>query len=433
MSFPNEARGRLTEARNVLIDRRRQTRDSTERAAIDDAIRDINENVGILDQEALLDAATIVVDATKALEAVVRSARLGPFDLPVKALEGVLEKIGDLLRNGEVGEHLERAPEPVTAATAPTPTASRPTSGLADADVTSAPTTAVPSTASPAGVSSPTAVTPAGGSAGSGSQPTSTRPSTVSPGKVSPPATPIPGTVSPGSASAPKSAGSPTTSSGDVSTTTAPKPPISSQTVPGGVELPNIETSSNFTVIRSELDAWFNAVIVRNEHKDKVDWHTKQLLKNQPRYREVSLRVNRMPWAMVGVIHAMECCFNFAGHLHNGDPLTDRTKHVPSGQPQTGTPPFSWEDSAINALAQEGFDTVTDWSIPHMLYLLEKYNGFGYRKIGRPTPYLWSFSNLYDKGKYVADGRFDPQAVSKQCGAAVMIKALLENGNDLSS
>ena len=88
MSFANEARGRLTEARNVLIDRRRQTNDATERAAIDDAIRELNENLGFINQAALLDAATIVVDATKALETVVRSARLGPFDFDMKALEG---------------------------------------------------------------------------------------------------------------------------------------------------------------------------------------------------------------------------------------------------------------------------------------------------------------------------------------------------------
>ena len=53
--------------------------------------------------------------------------------------------------------------------------------------------------------------------------------------------------------------------------------------------------------------------------------------------------------------------------------------------------------------------------------------------MGRPTPYLWSFSKLYEKGKYVADGRFDPEAVSKQCGAAVMIRALVDRGMDLSS
>jgi lysozyme family protein len=28
------------------------------------------------------------------------------------------------------------------------------------------------------------------------------------------------------------------------------------------------------------------------------------------------------------------------------------------------------------------------------------------------------------KGKFVQDGRFDPEAVSKQCGAALMLKAV---------
>jgi lysozyme family protein len=431
MSFPNEARGRLTEARNVLIDRRRQANDAKERAAIDDAISVLNENLGFINQAALLDAAAAVVDATNALEAVVRSARLGPFDLHVKALEGVLEKIGDLLRNGEVGEHLERAPEPVVTPAGPAPTGSSPVS--APAGSASAPTAGGSTTASPGGVSAPTAASPAGGSAGSGTAPTSTRPSTVPPGNVSAPPATGPTTVSPGSASTPASAGSATVPPRSVPTPTAPKPPGTPQTVTGGVELPPIETSSNFTALRSELDAWFNAVILRDDCKDKVEWHTKQLMKHQSRYRDVGLSLNRIPWAMIGVIHAMECGFNFACHLHNGDPLTNRTKHVPAGQPQMGTPPFSWENSAVDALTQEGFNTVTDWSIPHMLYLLEKFNGFGYRKMRKPTPYLWSFSNLYEKGKYVADGRFDPQSASKQCGAAIMVKALIERGTDLSS
>jgi lysozyme family protein len=42
-----------------------------------------------------------------------------------------------------------------------------------------------------------------------------------------------------------------------------------------------------------------------------------------------------------------------------------------------------------------------------------------------PTPYLWSFSNNYEKGKFVADGHYDPEAVSKQCGAALMLKAIM--------
>jgi lysozyme family protein len=31
---------------------------------------------------------------------------------------------------------------------------------------------------------------------------------------------------------------------------------------------------------------------------------------------------------------------------------------------------------------------------------------------------------VYEKGKFVMDGKFDPNAVSKQCGAALMLKAV---------
>jgi lysozyme family protein len=45
-----------------------------------------------------------------------------------------------------------------------------------------------------------------------------------------------------------------------------------------------------------------------------------------------------------------------------------------------------------------------------------------------PTPYLWSFSNHYERGKFVADGKFSSTARSQQCGAAVMLKLLAEAG-----
>jgi lysozyme family protein len=59
---------------------------------------------------------------------------------------------------------------------------------------------------------------------------------------------------------------------------------------------------------------------------------------------------------------------------------------------------------------------------------LEAYNGLGYRGLGVPTPYLWSFSNHYESGKYVADGKFSRTARSQQCGAAVMLKLLADAG-----
>ena len=42
--------------------------------------------------------------------------------------------------------------------------------------------------------------------------------------------------------------------------------------------------------------------------------------------------------------------------------------------------------------------------------------------------YLWSFSNLYAKGKYVADNKFDPEVVSQQCGAGLILKSGKDSG-----
>ena len=153
-------------------------------------------------------------------------------------------------------------------------------------------------------------------------------------------------------------------------------------------------------------------------------YYVKRLKHGQPNYELVEREVG-VPWVFVGVIHGMECGFNFAGHLHNGDRLTARTVNVPKGRPKDGEPPFTWLQSALDALRMKKLDSVTDWSVPHMLYLLEGYNGFGYRRRAMPSPYLWSFSNVYEKGKFVMDGKFDPNAVSKQCGAALMLKAIL--------
>ncbi len=78
----------------------------------------------------------------------------------------------------------------------------------------------------------------------------------------------------------------------------------------------------------------------------------------------------------IAVIHNMEASQNFNKHLHNGDPLTARTVQVPAGRPKKGTPPFSWEDSAADALAIRGLGAKTDWSLAGMLYQLEGYNGW---------------------------------------------------------
>jgi hypothetical protein len=79
-------------------------------------------------------------------------------------------------------------------------------------------------------------------------------------------------------------------------------------------------------------------------------------------------------------------------------------------------------------LVGQGLDRWQDWSLAGVLYRLEAYNGFGYRKHHPEvrTPYLWSFSQHYGAGKYVQDGVWSPTAVSQQCGAAVLLRGLVD-------
>ena len=187
--------------------------------------------------------------------------------------------------------------------------------------------------------------------------------------------------------------------------------------------LPAVVRGKNFADLRDEYEAeWANCQI-RPDKAAAVNNAVARLNANKARYQQVAAAFQGMPWYFVGIIHAMEAGFRFDRHLHNGDLLTARTIRVPRGRP-AGAPPFDWETSARDALTFEGFDIVTDWSIPHPLYLWERYNGLGYRFKGLRTPYLWSFSNLYSRGRYVADGVYDPNESSKQCGAAVILKML---------
>lgn len=145
---------------------------------------------------------------------------------------------------------------------------------------------------------------------------------------------------------------------------------------------------------------------------------------NKHRYEDVS-KLTGVPWYVIASIHYRESSLNFKRHLHNGDPLTARTTHVPAGRPFAGNPPFAWEESAVDALTMRGLNKPRIWSTPEMLKQLEGFNGLGYQKRGINTPYLWAGTNHYTAGKYIADGKFDATVKDKQLGCAVIIKELL--------
>lgn len=174
----------------------------------------------------------------------------------------------------------------------------------------------------------------------------------------------------------------------------------------------------------------FDSCTTRPEKEEQIEETVIQIENNRGRYSAIADEF-RIPWFFLAVIHNMEASLNFSCHLHNGDPLTGRTVHVPANRPSGGSPPFTWEESTVDLIQLKRLDRQRNWSLPFLLHRLEGYNGWGYR-LFHPhvlSPYLWGASQHYTRGKYTADGVWSETAVSKQVGAAVLLRRLAERGS----
>lgn len=137
------------------------------------------------------------------------------------------------------------------------------------------------------------------------------------------------------------------------------------------------------------------------------------------RYQTVSAKT-KVPWWFIAVVHEREASQNWSSNLAQGDPWNKKSIHVPANRG-----PFkSWEDAAYDALVKcpPYAARNTDWSPGGALTMLEKYNGLGYYRKGLPSPYVWAGTNQYSKGKYISDGRYDPNVVDSQLGVAGLLK-----------
>jgi len=111
---------------------------------------------------------------------------------------------------------------------------------------------------------------------------------------------------------------------------------------------------------------------------------------------------------------------SFESYLGNGDPLSHRTTHVPRGRGPFAT----WEEGAADALALDHITEPEDWTWEWACYKWELWNGFGPRNHGRPSGYLWSGTDQYHGGKYVADGVWSPRTWDTQLGTVILAKAI---------
>lgn len=142
-------------------------------------------------------------------------------------------------------------------------------------------------------------------------------------------------------------------------------------------------------------------------------------------YDEIARR-SGVPAQLVTAIHYRESSCNFSTYLHNGDPLGYPTTHVPVGVYFT-----NFTDAAVDALLR--FSWLRDKyglnaysrDMAAMMAFAETYNGLGYYNRGRTSPYVYSGTNVYTSGKYVADGYFDPYTIDRQPGVYILVNKLL--------
>lgn len=213
-------------------------------------------------------------------------------------------------------------------------------------------------------------------------------------------------------------------------TETLNDPGTAPPSVPSITAQPQTTNSTDFSTLRDEYINFFFGGSIRDNRGNDVEFIAKRALLNKARYEAVASPLG-IPWWFVAAIHSLESNADFDTHLHNGDPLNNRTVNVPAGRPSA--PPangsaYTWEESATDALRLKQFHVETNWAVTNALYRWEKYNGFGYRSKRVPSPYLWSFSTVYEKGKFVSDGVYSADTVSRQCGAAVILMYLYQSG-----
>jgi len=170
-------------------------------------------------------------------------------------------------------------------------------------------------------------------------------------------------------------------------------------------------------LLTSNAERWPRAQITRSGFSAVAT----RLVAAKARYKAVETKTG-VPWPVIAVIHERESTQNWAKSLAQGDRWDHESTHVPAGR----GPFASWEEAAIDALVNCGPYAARwkDWSIGGILTLLEQYNGLGYARMGKPSPYIWAGTNQYVRGKYVHDGVYDPDEEDKQLGCAGLLMAI---------
>ncbi len=170
-----------------------------------------------------------------------------------------------------------------------------------------------------------------------------------------------------------------------------------------------------------------------------LDATAKRLVEAKPNYEAVEKRLVSLgyyvPWWFVAICSERE----YGGPPHwnrqlaQGDPLDRVSWHEPAGRG-----PFKYHDavSMTDAWQRGCLDALIDcaphaakwgdWSPGGTATIFEEYNGLGYANMGVPSAYVWSGSDQYITGKYVADHDYRAGVKDVQEGCMPILARMIE-------
>jgi lysozyme family protein len=179
---------------------------------------------------------------------------------------------------------------------------------------------------------------------------------------------------------------------------------------------------TNAAMIAANAERFARAKI-KPEWQASIDKTAKRLVADKARFLEVE-KQDGVKWFAVAIIKEREAGADpaFKRNIAQGDPWNEKSTHVPKGRGPFPNWDAATHDALVDCAPYAG--RWHDWSIGGTLTILEKYNGTGYAARGLPSPYIFSATNIYVRGKYVRDGAFDPNYVDQQIGCAALLLAM---------
>lgn len=190
---------------------------------------------------------------------------------------------------------------------------------------------------------------------------------------------------------------------------------------------------TNIPALITKNQARWDAMQLKPDRVAAFEATAKRLCATSAKARYVAIAsAAGVPWFVIAVIHERESGQDFDTQLGQGDPLDEVSEHDPAGRgpflSHPSDPPLqdAFYRGALDALIDCAPHAARwkDWTAGGTMTLLEEYNGLGYAAMGVPSAYVWSGTDQYVSGKYIADHVYRAGVIDVQEGCAPILAAM---------